>query len=165
MKSQCQPKSKGYGNGLHLLMGGSAKWNYKQMQIQRKGKRGPLVLYSWHCLAYCIPVSHGLFLLELLVLHSLWPTVQNDMRQTLWIPLPLCLIEMPMWPSVTRRRDGMVFSIGTLGTHCRNVVGVNTNSSYIISYGSHDGLFSLINVENLCMCSQETLSQSVNLLA
>ena len=127
-----------------------------QRGADRKGKTGATSPPHQTLYSYCTFVSHGLFPPELLVLYSFWPMAQNDRRATLWVLLLLCLIEMSVWSSLTKRRDGMVFYTGTLRTHWRTLLGVSDSSSYISSYGSRETSEQLVcflsSTQNLCMC-------------
>ena len=127
-KSQCQPKPKSEGIISTFL------WEDLQSEITKRGGDREGKIWGHKKYSCCTKGSHGLFLLELLVLSSFWPMFQKDMRQTLWMLLLLCLTETSLQASLTKRRDGVIFFIGT---QRRKLLGVRINGSYIISYGHH----------------------------
>lgn len=133
--------------------------SYK-VRLQRsvdRGKRKIEATNPPHQTLYscCAPGSYDLFLLELLVPSSFGSTFQNDMRQTLWMLLLLCLIEMSLWSSLTKGRDGVVFFTGT---HWRNLQVSVSMVVTLSATGASEQVWLLWSTLRIFVCAARNLS-------
>lgn len=135
-------------------------WEKLQSEITKKcgwGKRKIEATNPPHQTLYscCAPGSYDLFLLELLVPSSFGSTFQNDMRQTLWMLLLLCLIEMSLWSSLTKGRDGVVFFTGT---HWRNLQVSVSMVVTLSATGASEQVWLLWSTLRIFVCAARNLS-------